>query len=224
MGLLSRLSGNKMSKDKLFHEVGTMIFNEVHGRFSLKITQGIAGDADGNSEQEAYMEVTDMILRGDLSRNDLKGMGEAYMQLRENIIINRGGIPRWVPKEEKSIQELIKQDGIEHATRRFAEVICEMLNTKENAYQFILEEVEAASGGNIAAMKFAAESGILPEEYSGAMQNSIPEIDGENGPQQFLLDISSQLMSNTDLMVKFRTQIAENVMKKFQLGKFIPPF
>lgn len=123
-------------------------------------------------------------------------------------------------KKENDIQKLIKNDGIEHATKRFAEVICEMLITKENAYQFILEEVEAASEGNIAAMKFAADSGISPEEYSGAMQNSCPEIDGDNGPQQFLLNISSQLLSDPDLMVRFRTQIAENVMKKFQLGKF----
>jgi len=95
-----------------------------------------------------------------------------------------------------------------------------MLKTREYAHQFILEEVEAASGGNNAAIMFAAESGILPEEYSGAMKNSIPEIDGENGPKQFLLRISSQLMANPDLMVKFRIKIDENVMKNFQLGKY----
>lgn len=125
-------------------------------------------------------------------------------------------------KKESDIEKLIKQDGIEHATQRFSEVICEMLKTREYAYQFILEEVEAASGGNNAAMKFAEESGILPDEYIGAMENSMPEIDGANGPQQFLLHISSQLLSNPDLMVKFRTKIAENVMKKFQLGKYKP--
>ena len=54
-------------------------------------------------------------------------------------------------KKENEIQALITKDGIEHATRRFSEVICEMLKTKGNAYQFILEEVEAASGGNNAA-------------------------------------------------------------------------
>lgn len=102
MGLLNRLFGHKMSKEKLFYEVGTMIFHEVHGNFTLKITQGIAGDSDGNSEQEAYMEVTNMVLRGDLNKNDLKSMCESYMQIRESIIINRGGMTRWVPLSNKT--------------------------------------------------------------------------------------------------------------------------
>jgi hypothetical protein len=98
MGLLSRLFGKKMSRDELFYEIGTRIFNEVHGKFTLKIMQGIGGDCDGNSENEAYMEVTDMILRGDLDRNDFESICQAYMRTRENIIINHGGKPRWVAK------------------------------------------------------------------------------------------------------------------------------
>lgn len=123
-------------------------------------------------------------------------------------------------KKENQIQELIDQDGLEHVTLRFAQVICEMLQTKELAYQFILEEIEAASGGNHEAMMFAEKSGILPQEYSGAMYNSVPEIDGENGPQQFLINICSALISNQELMVRFRLGIDENIMKMFKLGKY----
>jgi hypothetical protein len=123
-------------------------------------------------------------------------------------------------KRKNEIEKRIKQEGMDKVTRSFANKIVEMLETKEFAYQFVLEEVEAASGGNDTAIDWAKKSGIPPEEYRGAMQNSMPEIDGANGPQQFLLQLSSQLMSTPDLMVEFRTQIVEKVMKYFLIGKF----
>ena len=127
-------------------------------------------------------------------------------------------------KNEKSeLEKMIDADGIEHAAKRFAEIISRKLPTKEIAYQFILEEIEAASQGNAAAINFAKESGIGPDEYSGAMNNSIPEIDGADGPQQLLLQICSQLMSNTDLMVELRTKITDNIMQQFSLGKYDLP-
>ena len=98
MGLLGRIFGKKDEKSALYLEVGTKIFKQVHGNFNLKIMQDIGGNSDGNTEQEAYMEVTEMILRGDLDRNNLQGLCEAYMQIRENIITNNGGMPRWVAK------------------------------------------------------------------------------------------------------------------------------
>ena len=95
-----------------------------------------------------------------------------------------------------------------------------MLKTKELAYQFILEQVEAASKGNQAAMKFASESGFLSSEYEGAMQRSCPEIDGANGSQQTLLNISMLLMDDIDLMVKFTIKVNDKIMKNFRLGKY----
>lgn len=123
-------------------------------------------------------------------------------------------------KKKTEVEKLIDQDGIDHATRRFAEVISKKLPTKEIAYQFILEEIEAASQGNNAARSFADASGISGSEYKGAMSNSTQEIDGPEGPQQLLLHLCSQLNSNTDLMVEFRVRIADNIMKKFYLGRY----
>ncbi len=122
--------------------------------------------------------------------------------------------------KKNTVQKLIEEDGIEHATQRFAEVVSDMLVTRELAYQFILEEVEAASQGNEVAIRFASESGITASEYKGAMQNSRPEIDGVDGPQQFLTNISNHLNSDIDLMVKFRTKTGDKVMQLFQLGKY----
>ena len=123
-------------------------------------------------------------------------------------------------KKKNEIQKLVEKDGIEHATDRFADVICDMIKSRELAYQFILEEVEAASTGNQIAKKFSSESGISSMEYEDAMQKSCPEIDGVNGPQQFLNNISAQLISDTDLMVEFRTKIADKIMRKYCVGKY----
>lgn len=123
-------------------------------------------------------------------------------------------------KKKTEVEKLIDQDGIDHATRRFAEVISNKLPTKELAYQFMLEEIEAASQGNDVARGFADASGISSSEYTGAMNNSSYEIDGPEGPQQLLLHLCTQLNSNTDLMVEFRVRIADNIMKKFYLGRY----
>ena len=56
----------------------------------------------------------------------------------------------------------------------FAEIISLKLKIRNVAFQFVLEEVEAASKGNDEAKSFAANSGIPENEYSGALQNSIP--------------------------------------------------
>lgn len=105
MALLGNLFGKKNSRDKLFYEVGMMIFNEVHSKFTLKIMQGLEGNCDGESENEAYMAVTDKVLMGELDRNDLKNLCEAYMVIRANIIQSRGGTARWVTTDSKVIGE-----------------------------------------------------------------------------------------------------------------------
>lgn len=123
-------------------------------------------------------------------------------------------------KQKSDLEKIIEKDGIEHAARRFAEIIAKKLPTKEIAYQFVLEEIEAASQGNQMAISFARNSGISAQEYEGALNNSRPEVDGPGGPQQTLLGICTQLMSNTNLMVKLRTEITNNIMRHFSIGKY----
>lgn len=123
-------------------------------------------------------------------------------------------------KQKSDLEKAIEKDGIEYAAKRFSEIILRKLQTTEIAYQFILEEIKVASQGNDAAKNFARGSGISPHEYKGSLSNSKPEVDGPDGPQQTLLAICSQLMSNADLMVELRTRIADNIMKIFSFGKY----
>jgi len=122
-------------------------------------------------------------------------------------------------KKKTKIQKLIEQDGIERTTKIFSDMIIrDMLKTEDIAYQFILEEIEASNQGNEKAIEFAKKIGISPEEYIGAMKHSRPEVDGANGPQQYLFSICTQLNSNIDLMVEFRIRIINNIMVHFCFG------
>ncbi len=123
-------------------------------------------------------------------------------------------------REKSQVEALIAKDGIEHVTDRFAEFVSRKLTSREIAYQFILEEIQGASMGNSASKRFASNSGIHPEEYWGAMANSMPEVDGPDGPQQLLLASSLQLANNQELMAEFRCRINDKIMQKFGLGKY----
>ena len=74
------------------------------------------------------------------------------------------------------------------------------INSKKVAYQFILEELDAARQGNDEAMLFIQDSGFSESEYIDAIQNSFEEVDGVNGPQQFLLNSVMPYASNMDLI------------------------
>ncbi len=123
--------------------------------------------------------------------------------------------------QKLKLEKLIEEDGIEHIAKTFSDIILsDKLPTTEIAYQFVLEEIEAASQGNSTAVNFATNSGISSLEYKGAMSNSRPEVDGPDGPQQFLVNLCMLLLPNMDLAVKLRVMIVENIMKTLSFGKY----
>lgn len=122
-------------------------------------------------------------------------------------------------RKKSQVEELILADGLEHVVNRFSEIIARKIPNKEIAYNFILEELDGARMGNAASQAYAKESGISESEYKGALNRSIPEVDGPNGPQQLLMTISSQI-STQELMADFRCRIGDKIMQKFKLGKY----
>jgi hypothetical protein len=123
-------------------------------------------------------------------------------------------------RKKSQLEKAIEKDGIEHATDRVAEIVAAKIPNRDIAYRFILEELDGASMGNDASKIYANNSGISPSEYKGALSNSIPEVDGPNGPQQLLAGMSMHLAGNQELMAKFRCKVGEKIMKKFGLGRY----
>lgn len=124
-------------------------------------------------------------------------------------------------RKKTQVEKLIDSDGFEHATDRFAEVIAKKLPSREIAYQFILQELDGARLGSASSQRFARNSGINQIEFIGALEKSIPEVDGQDGPQQLLLSLSLQI-SNQEKKAEFRCRIDENIMRTFGLGKYSP--
>ena len=123
-------------------------------------------------------------------------------------------------KKKTQLQQLIAKDGMEHVTERFAEIISRKLLTPEIAYEFICEELDGASQGNEASMRFAESSGIASTAYRGALSNSNPQIDGPDGPQQLLLALTLDLAGDQALMAQFRCKVDDKVMRRFGLGRY----
>ena len=125
-----------------------------------------------------------------------------------------------VPNKKLQLKKLIETDGLELVTETFAELICQKLPSQKIAYQFILEELDGASKGNEASKAFALNSGIARSEYASALHNSIPEVDGPDGPQQLLLVLSLELANDSDQMASFRCTIDDKIMRRFRFGKY----
>jgi hypothetical protein len=93
------------------------------------------------------------------------------------------------------------------------------ISSERVALQFVLEELDAARQGNEVALQFVKNSGFSPSEYEGAMQNSFEEVDGPDGPQQFLLSSVMQYSSDMDFMVNLRLKVVENIIHDWGLNK-----
>jgi len=93
------------------------------------------------------------------------------------------------------------------------------IKTYEVAKQFVLEEIDAASQGNMQAKIFAGNSGFEPYEYMDAMEDSFDEVDGPDGPQQTLLRyITNHGMG--DEAVDLRIRVVKLIMFKWKLGLY----
>gem|GEM_PF-2965345 len=98
--------------------------------------------------------------------------------------------------------------------------ICVNEKNIEIIYQLVLEDIEGASMGNETSKAFARNSGILPEQYKGALNNSRPEVDGPRGVKTYLDKIAMGMMSKRDEMVEFRLAATDYIMKYHGQGKY----
>lgn len=124
-------------------------------------------------------------------------------------------------KKKTQLEILIEKDGLDYSSKRIAEILNDKIPTLAVATQFILEELDAASTGNHVAQQFVRDSGFEEHEYAGALHNSFDEVDGENGPQQFLNALLlSQIKNDMDLMISLRVKIVDHLMRHWELGRY----
>ncbi len=119
----------------------------------------------------------------------------------------------------KSLRDKLGMEGMSALAIEISKGVHARIGSDSVAKQFILEELQAASSGDDVAKEFVKQSGISANEYAGAMSNSFEEVDGANGPQQFLLR-SCMSLGDMDLTVATRLQVVDHVMKSWKLGKY----
>ncbi len=123
-------------------------------------------------------------------------------------------------KSKSKIQQLIDERGYEGAVLVAAGSVVERIPNRAAAYEFILQELDGASMGNERSRQAASSSGIPSSDYNGALKNDAPAIEAA---QDHILNYSMQLASDRELMARFRVDIALEVMKRFEFGRFSPP-
>lgn len=122
---------------------------------------------------------------------------------------------------DQDFESQVRRDGVEHASKRIAEILNEKITSYALAKQFVLEELDAARQGNDSARRFVFESGFNESEYINAMRKT--RWQGEESELEHLqLFFRAYLMkiSDIDLMVKLSLSVVDNMMRAWKLGKY----
>ena len=103
-----------------------------------------------------------------------------------------------------------------------AKTLAEMMDTKEEAEQFVLEELDAARQSDISFIQeFVRDSGYRQVEYIGKInetewQGKASSLEAlQSHFRAFTFQISDQM-----LRAKFSVAVVDEVMKHWKLGKF----
>ncbi|VVO01382.1 hypothetical protein [Pseudomonas fluorescens] len=99
-------------------------------------------------------------------------------------------------------------------------VIATIGEDRQLAYDFLLEEIEAASVGNNTAKEFALNSGVSEKQYRGALNRTILAV--EKGPQLALIRESNIIREHRGIEFSVITRLAviDKVMQLYELGKY----
>lgn len=122
---------------------------------------------------------------------------------------------------DKNFEHQVREDGVEYASKKIADILNEKITSHALARQFILEELDAARQGNEAAVQFVIKSGFARSEYLNAMERTIWA--GEESELEHIqLFFRAYLMkiSDTDLMVSLSLGVVDNIMLQWKMGKY----
>lgn len=114
------------------------------------------------------------------------------------------------------------QKIIDEAVKQLISIIDSKKNSKEVAWQFVLEELDAARQGNDFVKDRIETLYVNDTDYIGAMNRSWKDVDGPTGPQQFLVLLTMQISKKIgiDNAAMVRISIVEYIMCHYKFGRF----
>ncbi|EKP0262763.1 hypothetical protein JFQ93_004128 [Aeromonas sobria] len=114
------------------------------------------------------------------------------------------------------------QKIIDSAVFELIKIIDSKKDSKKVAWQFVLEELDAARHGADFIQDRIKRFYINESEYIGAMSRSWNDIDGPEGPQQFIVSLSLMLSDKVGIKVAaaVRISIVEYILHHYKFGCF----
>ncbi len=125
-------------------------------------------------------------------------------------------------KNAEVIKQNIQNDGLEYATKRFAEVMTDQMeNSYDDIYYFILEEIKELREyfNNSITIMFIEKSGIKKSEYLNPNSNGVDQ-SIQNYALTFSKSIYCCLSREPSLMLQFRISLIDQIMKQYKIGKY----
>ena len=119
---------------------------------------------------------------------------------------------------DPSLLAMIDKHGVDENSFHIAKhLVDKYIATRENAYLFILQELDGASQGNAKSIKFVESSGISKSEYKGALGHDMPECVDQ--ASFYMVGISNGLHPLQELIVDVRLHVLFYMMDCFSIGK-----
>jgi len=114
------------------------------------------------------------------------------------------------------------QEVIDSSVKELVKIINSKPNSLAVAWQFILEELDAAKDGMPFVQDRIDTFYISSEEYFGAINRSWDDVDGWSGPQQFLVNITIAITNTTniDTAAMVRITIVEYIIQYYGFGRY----
>jgi hypothetical protein len=114
------------------------------------------------------------------------------------------------------------QKIIDSSVQEIVKIIDSKNDSNKVAWQFILEELDAAKEGFPSIKDRIQRFYINKKEYVGSMGDSWLDVDGPGGPQQFLLNVVAFISIKTDIetAAMVRITIVEYVLKHYNFGRY----
>lgn len=114
------------------------------------------------------------------------------------------------------------QEIIDSTVLELIRIIESKKDSRKVAWQFVLEELDAAKGGAEFIQDRIKSFYIDSSDYIGAMSRSWDDVDGLGGPQQFLLSFAMTLSEHigVETAAKVRISIVEYIVHYYKFGRY----
>ena len=118
------------------------------------------------------------------------------------------------PKFRNFLSAVNTDTRLSNILNELKEAISNTFNDWDDAYEFVCEQLDAASFGNAISKNFVLDSGVPYDDYTNGM-NRFSEKGGE-----ILINTIGQMSMPQELMALMQLYIVDRIMEEYNIGKY----